>query len=668
MRYGALPVEYDNSLSYYEQLCGLSKNIKDIKNALNGDIGGLVDDYLNANFDKLVVGAVYNQENETITLGTGETQRGISESYVNNFVIGDEKIWIKDRKTEDVANVVLDFGADKTGVKDSTEAIQKALNSGKPYVYFPNGHYKINDLIKVNSNTYVFGENAIIEQTSVTALGVLINNSDGNVGNWNSQENITLDGLSFSIHTKWGCVAFGHCKNITIKNCKMYNDGEKMQGHHIEINSCFNVLIENCYFTSKKNLNECVQLDVANSSSAFPWFGPYDSTYCKNIKINKCTFYRSSLPDANVLDAELDSAIGNHNGSDDARITNVIVSNNFIRGYKNGIAFRYLVDSKIINNTIESCQVGISTRGDGICYRNVNISDNELTGNINDFKEQINPLQYCRGINIQNPNNVNQCIVIKNNIVRSFAGNGIIVCANNSLITGNYVIGCGQHGMYVGRTSFKTTYTNNVCQGNRKLVDTPDNFFDIYVVQSSANAEAYKGATYVFGNCCEYLGMNILETGISRSFVFGNKYQYVTYPENNNIDFFDNTVTGTGEYQYKLITGQKPTSINTWNLLAETDVANHDSIWIVHGELTIPINQRANITLRLVLGSQEIARQSFNNDGTAQRSVAVTSVGFIKKGSSAKLYLYTDNADMEVGNVRFRVATLPSQTASPEKF
>ena len=48
--------------------------MNDIKNALNGDIGGLVDDYLNTNFDKLVVGAVYNQADESITLGTGGTQ------------------------------------------------------------------------------------------------------------------------------------------------------------------------------------------------------------------------------------------------------------------------------------------------------------------------------------------------------------------------------------------------------------------------------------------------------------------------------------------------------------------------------------------------------------------------------------------------------------------
>ena len=74
MRYGSLPLEYDNSLSYYEQLSRLTKNMNDIKNALNGDIGGLVDDYLNTNFDKLVVGAIYNKADESITLGTGGEQ------------------------------------------------------------------------------------------------------------------------------------------------------------------------------------------------------------------------------------------------------------------------------------------------------------------------------------------------------------------------------------------------------------------------------------------------------------------------------------------------------------------------------------------------------------------------------------------------------------------
>ena len=70
-----------------------------------------------------------------------------------------------------------------------------------------------------------------------------------------------------------------------------------------------------------------------------------------------------------------------------------------------------------------------------------------------------------------------------------------------------------------------------------------------------------------------------------------------------------------------------------------------------------------------MLGTQEIARQSFYNTvGTVQKSISVTSVGFIRKGDTAKLYFYTDNTNVSVGNIRFRIATLPSQTEVPTNF
>jgi|694.fasta_scaffold78192_1 hypothetical protein len=73
-----------------------------------------------------------------------------------------------------VANV-LDFGADPTGVADSTSAIQDAIDSVKTAggaVYFPTGTYQINDTIIVDTNQYTVGlilfgdgRNTIIAQT-----------------------------------------------------------------------------------------------------------------------------------------------------------------------------------------------------------------------------------------------------------------------------------------------------------------------------------------------------------------------------------------------------------------------------------------------------------------------------------------------------------------------
>jgi hypothetical protein len=59
-----------------------------------------------------------------------------------------EEISFKTR-TETCCVSVKDFGAVGDGVTDSTEAIQKALDSGKPYIFFGSGHYLVNGQVKV---------------------------------------------------------------------------------------------------------------------------------------------------------------------------------------------------------------------------------------------------------------------------------------------------------------------------------------------------------------------------------------------------------------------------------------------------------------------------------------------------------------------------------------
>ena len=44
---------------------------------------------------------------------------------------------------------VDDFGAVGDGVTDCSPAIQKALDSGKPYIFFGNGHYLVNSPVRV---------------------------------------------------------------------------------------------------------------------------------------------------------------------------------------------------------------------------------------------------------------------------------------------------------------------------------------------------------------------------------------------------------------------------------------------------------------------------------------------------------------------------------------
>ena len=55
---------------------------------------------------------------------------------------------------------VLDFGADPSGVTDSTTAIQNAVNSSKGMVHFPQGSYLISTPIQLPAGIIVYGDSA----------------------------------------------------------------------------------------------------------------------------------------------------------------------------------------------------------------------------------------------------------------------------------------------------------------------------------------------------------------------------------------------------------------------------------------------------------------------------------------------------------------------------
>ncbi len=67
-----LPLAYDNSLSYYEQICKLTKTINELVSLVNGDVDDTLIAYINNKFDNLMINAIYDDSNETIYLKKGE--------------------------------------------------------------------------------------------------------------------------------------------------------------------------------------------------------------------------------------------------------------------------------------------------------------------------------------------------------------------------------------------------------------------------------------------------------------------------------------------------------------------------------------------------------------------------------------------------------------------
>ena len=66
-----LPLVYDDSLSYYEQICKLTNTINDIINLIGGDATGILKDYIDKRFDNIMINAIYDEQTETIYFQKG---------------------------------------------------------------------------------------------------------------------------------------------------------------------------------------------------------------------------------------------------------------------------------------------------------------------------------------------------------------------------------------------------------------------------------------------------------------------------------------------------------------------------------------------------------------------------------------------------------------------
>lgn len=66
-----LPLSYDDSLSYYEQVCKLTNKMNEIISVINGDIVERIDNYIDEHFNNLMIDAIYDESTETIILEKG---------------------------------------------------------------------------------------------------------------------------------------------------------------------------------------------------------------------------------------------------------------------------------------------------------------------------------------------------------------------------------------------------------------------------------------------------------------------------------------------------------------------------------------------------------------------------------------------------------------------
>lgn len=206
------------------------------------------------------------------------------------------------------ATNILDFGADPSGVADSTTAIQAAFNL-RGAVYIPAGTYKFTSQLKFYGNTEIFGDgpgvsilkwggsgtvNVLVDSSMVTSTDVNLNiilrdfelhcNNYANTGNSGlvmyRVGNVVCDNLY--IHDCSGSLlCFGKSqtdtKNIRVTNCRVAyaHQGDGYQGAGTDI------VFANCYAYSCGDT--CYAIIYDTSATTNP-----SGLYTKNVVYENC--------------------------------------------------------------------------------------------------------------------------------------------------------------------------------------------------------------------------------------------------------------------------------------------------------------------------------------------------------------------------------------------
>ena len=63
-----LPTVYDDSLSYYEQLCKLTNKMNETVEFINGNLSEVIQNYIDKKFNDLMINVIYDEATETIIL------------------------------------------------------------------------------------------------------------------------------------------------------------------------------------------------------------------------------------------------------------------------------------------------------------------------------------------------------------------------------------------------------------------------------------------------------------------------------------------------------------------------------------------------------------------------------------------------------------------------
>ena len=66
--YKVIPLAFDESMSYYEQLCKITGKINEIITVFNNELTEQLEEYIDQRFNDIMLDAMYDAEHETLIL------------------------------------------------------------------------------------------------------------------------------------------------------------------------------------------------------------------------------------------------------------------------------------------------------------------------------------------------------------------------------------------------------------------------------------------------------------------------------------------------------------------------------------------------------------------------------------------------------------------------
>lgn len=172
--------------------------------------------------------------NPVILNSMGQANVWLIPTLAYKFVLKDaagNTLWTVDQIQGALAGNfnVINFGADPTGVTDSTVAIQNAVNAAAgALLFFPGGRYKITTQINILNGCTLLGVRgySTIVLSTQNMNGFVI--GDGTLGGQTSSNETTIDGFVFApsatvaAFTSGSCIFLNYCYYTQIKNCFVY--------------------------------------------------------------------------------------------------------------------------------------------------------------------------------------------------------------------------------------------------------------------------------------------------------------------------------------------------------------------------------------------------------------------------------------------------------------